>query len=230
MMSRFLVINAAVFIALPVFAQSVLELPLDADNCAIHTALSPETSGQCQKTRQGIGRGIVLRIDAALNQADPVTPPNTGSFQPLRPIAPTIRVAAATPEKPRTTHSGISRAAAPSGDGYFIQFAFDSAVLEPRFKGHLDQLSQVLKVKAMADNCLKIIGHTDTVGSAAYNLRLSGRRAKAVADYLLVEGQIPANRLSTKAEGENRPLPDVDGTDALNRRVEFTTKKGVNGC
>ena len=213
--------------------QSRLELPLDADNCAIHNALSPETSGSCWGNVNGPTRGIVLRIDDALTGTGVSQP--AGSVQSLlqRPIAPTVRVALAAPEriiKNGASPRPASHAAAESKDGYFVQFAFDSSLLEPRFKEHLNRLSEVLTVQAMATSCIKIIGHTDTVGEAGYNLRLSNRRAQSVASYLKESRSIPPRRISIEAAGELRPLPDIRGDSALNRRVEFATKESPDGC
>ncbi|MCP5088916.1 MAG: OmpA family protein [Rhodobacteraceae bacterium] len=211
--------------------QSVVELPLDADNCAIHHALSPQTSGTCGFYANGRARGIVLRIDDALKSAGNSQASNDSTSQ--QPIAPTVRVAAASPARPTRTDATSQhnhRGAAKSENGYFVQFAFDSAKLEPQFQEHLNRLSDVLKVQAMATACLKVIGHTDTVGDAGYNLKLSEQRAKTVVAYLQKNKEIPASRVSTEAAGETRPLPDIKGDDALNRRVEFATKESLDGC
>ncbi len=220
-------------VAMPAFGQSSIELPLNADNCAIHLALSPETSGNCLVIANGVGRGIVLKLNDALE--DTTTLPLAGSVQSIlqRPIAPTVRIAAAPPNtavRNDVSPSKGSRAAAESKDGYFVQFAFDSASLEPQFQAHLNRLSDVLKVQAMATSCIKIIGHTDTVGDANYNLKLSDSRANSVARYLKQKRGIPSSRIETEAAGETRPLSDVKGDDSLNRRVEFATKEAVDGC
>ncbi|MCP5074760.1 MAG: OmpA family protein [Rhodobacteraceae bacterium] len=213
-------------------AQSNLELPVDADNCAIHHALSPETSGDCGIRSNGLSRGIVLRIDDALKSSS-TGQTTSGTVTPQQPIAPTVRVAAASPlitTRTDTTSPRSNRGAAKSEDGYFVHFAFDSAQLESQFQAHLDRLSDVLKVQAMASACLKIVGHTDTVGDATYNLKLSERRAQTVAAYLTGTKGIPADRVATEAAGETRPLPEVMGDDARNRRVEFATKESLEGC
>jgi outer membrane protein OmpA-like peptidoglycan-associated protein len=215
------------------FAQQTIALPLDADNCAIHLALSPETSGKCLNRKMGLGRGIVLRIDDVIKNNATLSRPITLTSKQQQPIAPTIQVAsAATGAVPQVqaSPSRRSRAAAKPGNGYFVHFAFDSAKLEPEFKEHLNRLSDVLKVQAMSTTCLKIIGHTDTVGGKVYNKRLSQKRAKTVATYLKVQRNIPSSRLMIEAAGEDRPLPNIKGDDALNRRVEFVTKESTSGC
>ncbi len=94
----------------------------------------------------------------------------------------------------------------------------------------MDRLSEVLKVAPLAQTCLKVIGHTDVVGSDAYNVGLSDRRAKSVASYLTGKRGIPGGRISLEAAGEKRPLPNIAGDHALNRRVEFATRESAEGC
>jgi len=221
-------------------AQSLLQLPLDADNCAIHQALSPETATSCNPEHLGPARGIVLRIDKAVKSKKPQVPRNlalseagisaTGLTAPQ--TAPQSRVQAAAPKpkrKPGEQPASFRGAAEPPG-GYFIQFAFDYADLEGKFLAHLDRLSEVLSVASMARTCVKIIGHTDTVGSIDYNQGLSEQRALTVAKYLMERGNLPAQRLALEAAGETRPLPNVPGNDPLNRRVEFATKQANGQC
>jgi OOP family OmpA-OmpF porin len=65
------------------------------------------------------------------------------------------------------------------------------------------------------------VGHTDWVGSDAYNQRLSVRRAEAVKAYMVSKG-VPANRIYTEGKGEKQPIADNKTNDgrAKNRRVE----------
>lgn len=77
---------------------------------------------------------------------------------------------------------------------------------------------------------VKIVGHTDSKGSDAYNMRLGQRRADTVASFL-VSRSIPAGKLKTSSMGESQPVaPNTlpNGKDnpegrAQNRRVEITT-------
>lgn len=230
-----IILACATFIgfSVPGNAQQTIELPLNADNCAIHLALSPETGGKCRNRKNGLTRGIVLRIDDVVKNNTSTSIPIALMPKQKRPIAPTLRVAsAATSVAPqfKASSSHRSRAAAKTGNGYYVHFAFDSANLEPEFQKHLDRLSDVLKIQAMSTSCLKIIGHTDTVGDAKYNKKLSQRRAKTVASYLQNKKNIASNRLMIEAAGETHPLPDIRGDDALNRRVEFVTKESASGC
>ncbi len=69
---------------------------------------------------------------------------------------------------------------------------------------------------------IKVIGHTDSKGSDAYNQALSERRASSVAAYLLSQGLAP-NKLTSEGRGESEPVADnaSDEGRAENRRVEL---------
>jgi outer membrane protein OmpA-like peptidoglycan-associated protein len=101
-----------------------------------------------------------------------------------------------------------------------ITFEVNSAELNSSSYEELDRL-----VKLMNDNPklkIEIAAHTDNVGSDAYNLRLSKRRAKSVSDYLL-EKNINPDRLISQGYGKSKPLVpnDTEENKALNRRVEI---------
>ena len=75
-----------------------------------------------------------------------------------------------------------------------------------------------------------VVGHTDSVGSEAYNQRLSEQRAQSVVDYLVSTG-VPRERLRAEGRGEMEPR-DSNATEAgrqLNRRVELFVKPIVEG-
>ena len=70
-----------------------------------------------------------------------------------------------------------------------------------------------------------VVGHADTSGSAAYNVRLSERRSKAVADALVAAG-VQQTALSVDWRGESQPaVPTPDGTkEPLNRRTTINVQ------
>lgn len=75
---------------------------------------------------------------------------------------------------------------------------------------------------------VSILGHTDSVGSDAYNQKLSSRRAQAVANYLQTLG-LSENRITWKGYGGNKPITTNDNETGRrqNRRVEFVISKKV---
>ena len=99
-----------------------------------------------------------------------------------------------------------------------ILFDFDSAELRPE---SIDELERVVKFMGDVPFATVLIeGHTDSIGSDAYNMGLSDRRAKAVFDYLSSRGVNPA-RMSSVGYGETRPIADnaTEEGRQQNRRV-----------
>lgn len=101
-----------------------------------------------------------------------------------------------------------------------IFFGFNSDSLEPASRGELDRLAALLEENPSLR--VSIQGHTDSVGTAAYNLTLSRARAAAVVDYLVGRG-IAAERLKAEGFGATRPVADNSSEEgrALNRRTEM---------
>ena len=82
-------------------------------------------------------------------------------------------------------------------------FDFDKAVLRPEGRAMLDDLTRLLQ--GANYEVILAIGHTDRIGSAAYNQKLSVRRAEAVKKYLTEKG-IPPNRVYSDGKGKTQPL------------------------
>jgi len=106
----------------------------------------------------------------------------------------------------------------PSG----VNFAHDSATVEPRFRQTLDQVASVLSDPQNNRTYIDVYGHTDSTGADAYNQGLSERRAAAVALYLESRG-VQAARVATRGFGETQPIASNETEDgrAQNRRVEI---------
>ena len=99
-------------------------------------------------------------------------------------------------------------------------FDFDKATLKPEGKSKLDQLTTQLG--GINLEVIIAVGHTDSVGTDAYNQKLSVRRADAVKAYLVSKG-VESNRVYTEGKGEKQPVADNKTAEgrAKNRRVEI---------
>ncbi len=102
-----------------------------------------------------------------------------------------------------------------------IFFEFDKSALLPESKAELEKLVHILNDYPYLH--IEISGHTDNVGSAEYNQKLSEARAKSVVDYLLQE-KVDSGRLSHRGFGSSQPMDTNETEDgrATNRRVQFT--------
>ena len=102
-----------------------------------------------------------------------------------------------------------------------FNFEFNSSAVNQKTARYLDDLA-----KALNDNPelqVKLVGHTDNIGSEKFNLKLSQYRAQTMKDYLVSKG-VDASRISTEGKGMKEPLNDnsTEEKRALNRRVELT--------
>ncbi|MEL1263624.1 OmpA family protein [Pseudoxanthomonas putridarboris] len=102
-----------------------------------------------------------------------------------------------------------------------ILFDFGKATLRADGTPQLDELGRILLSPSLAGRRIGIHGHTDAVGSAEANLRLSRQRAEAVRDYLVRQFQLPASRLDVQGHGEARLKRPESPEDEANRRVEI---------
>jgi outer membrane protein OmpA-like peptidoglycan-associated protein len=102
-----------------------------------------------------------------------------------------------------------------------VNFDFDKADIRADARPVLDEAARTLTRAGTVS--VAVAGHTDSVGSDAYNQNLSIRRANAVADYLATRG-VSRNRMRIDGYGESRPVAsnDTDDGRAQNRRVELS--------
>jgi outer membrane protein OmpA-like peptidoglycan-associated protein len=101
-----------------------------------------------------------------------------------------------------------------------VLFDFDKSDLTAAARSQLDELTAKLSHANVAS--IRVVGHTDSVGTEAYNQGLSERRAGSVVEYLLTQGVAPA-KITSEGKGESQPVADneTDEGRAQNRRVEL---------
>lgn len=101
-----------------------------------------------------------------------------------------------------------------------LKFEFDKADLRPEDRELLSRIAGIIMTSH--DYTVSVNGHTDDVGSAEYNQKLSERRAEAVRDYLIKAGLAP-EILSVQGHGKSLPLVrgSSEAARAKNRRVEL---------
>lgn len=147
--------------------------------------------------------GAIVRAAAA--------PAPAPAAAPVAPRAAPAPAPAPAPQPPAATK--VTYAA----DAFFD---FDKSVLKPEGRAKLDDL--VDKIKGINLEVIIAVGHTDAVGSDAYNQKLSVRRSEAVKAYLVSKG-IEKNRVYTEGKGEKQPVADNKTAEgrAKNRRVEI---------
>ncbi len=105
-----------------------------------------------------------------------------------------------------------------------VLFPFDSSELTADARTALQGLLPRLQAADVIS--IKVMGHTDSMGSDAYNQALSERRAASVVRFLTAAG-VPANKLSSEGYGESQPVADnaTDAGRAQNRRVELQLQR-----
>jgi OOP family OmpA-OmpF porin len=161
--------------------------------------------GLCWRTGYYTPADAVPGCDAPIVKPEPPAPPPA----PVAPVVPPPP----PPAPPAPTSEKVTFAA----DAFFD---FDKSTLKPEGKAKLDDLTS--KLKGMNLEVIIAVGHTDSVGTDAYNQKLSIRRAEAVKAYLTSAG-IDANRVYTEGKGEKQPVADNKTAEgrAKNRRVEI---------
>ncbi len=101
-----------------------------------------------------------------------------------------------------------------------VKFDFDKAVVKEESQGDIKSLADFMSQYPQTTTVVE--GHTDSVGTDAYNQGLSERRANAVRDVLVDQYGVGSDRVSSVGYGESRPVADNATAEgrAINRRVE----------
>jgi OOP family OmpA-OmpF porin len=136
---------------------------------------------------------------------------------PPPPPPPPAAKPAPAPAKPKPAPKPVAEKVTLAAD---VLFDFDKSVLKPEGKNKLDDLAG--KIRGINLEVVIAIGHTDSIGSDAYNQKLSVRRAESVKAYLVSKGVEP-NRIYTEGKGEKQPVATNKTRDGRqkNRRVEI---------
>jgi OmpA-OmpF porin, OOP family len=138
----------------------------------------------------------------------------------------TIVEEAAMEQKVEFTAAELARLLNENGSVALHNILFDTgkATLKAESAAALAPVGELLKSEPQLK--LEIQGHTDNVGVAAQNLKLSQDRAAAVKGYLVQTLGVPADRMTTSGFGDSRPVADnkTDHGRAQNRRVELVKK------
>ena len=124
------------------------------------------------------------------------------------------------PTPPPTVPPHVEAKQAPAATSYLVFFDFNKYNLTTDAMKIVDNAAMAAKAGNVTR--LDVTGHTDTVGSDAYNLKLSKRRAESVKAELVHQG-VPANEIDVHADGKHDPLVPTGNNvrEAQNRRVEI---------
>ncbi|MBS1959465.1 MAG: OmpA family protein [Bdellovibrionales bacterium] len=167
----------------------------------------------------GLGLRVIAGIRVTLYEEK--TPPPRPVYTPA-PIATPAPTLAPTPEPAQvvvyhSTHVEVLRE---------VTFEHASAKLTPDGKAILNQVAKVLEENKRHFTKIMVDGHTNRLGTDAYNMKLSLARAKSVKTYLISRGT-PANALEARGYGYRKPKLPYSDPKAMeaNRRVEFIVVK-----
>ena len=138
-------------------------------------------------------------------------------------VVDTVRVKGVTNKMVDGTADDMSKQLASTGSVnlYGIYFDTDKTDIKPESKGTLDEVGKLMSGDASLK--LKVVGHTDNVGSADHNNDLSLRRAQSVVQALTTTYSVDSSRLTPSGAGSTQPVAsnDTDDGRAKNRRVEL---------
>jgi OOP family OmpA-OmpF porin len=139
--------------------------------------------------------------------------------EPAKPAAPAAPPPAAAPA-PKPAPASVKQTIVIQADALFD---FDKSVVRPDGKKNIDEA--LGKLKGVDVEMVIATGHTDNIGTDAYNQKLSERRAAAVKEYLVSKG-IPASKITTIGKGESQPVATNKTKEGRqkNRRVDIEFK------
>jgi OmpA-OmpF porin, OOP family len=104
-----------------------------------------------------------------------------------------------------------------------VKFELNSTTLSPEAKELVKNLAAAVNSEQLKKYKFRLEGHTDSTGSADYNLALSKRRAESVKSYMVQSFGVPSSRLEAVGYGLQRPLDPANPASGVNRRVQVMT-------
>ncbi len=219
-LNKVAVLFASVALAAPIaaFAQAK---SIDNWRASDGTVWKNGTNELCWRDAGWTPATAAENCDGAIKPPPPPAPAPPPVVAPPPPppavVAPPVPVAKpATPPAPPPPPAPVSEKVTFAADAFFDT---GKAVLKPEAQAKLADL--VDKTKGVNLEVIIAVGHTDTVGSAALNQKLSIARAEAVKKYLTGKG-VETNRVYTEGKGFSQPVADNKTSEgrAKNRRVE----------
>ncbi|MGZ5032523.1 MAG: OmpA family protein [Usitatibacter sp.] len=178
-----------------------------------------DSSGAAVK--DGSGACVVTSGQVLPECAGVKTAPAPSPAAPARPAAPAAPAAPTAPAPAaRPAPSSVRAAVVIQADALFD---FDKSVVRPDGKKSIDEA--LAKLRGVDLEMVIATGHTDSIGTDAYNQKLSERRAAAVKDYLVSKG-IPGSKITTIGKGESQPVATNKTAEGRqkNRRVDIEFK------
>ena len=186
---------------------------------AAYAGVTPNaTDSQGLPVRDGQGACVqssgIEHPDCVAKKAEPAKP-----AAPAAPPAPVVPPPAAQPAAPAAP-SSVKQSITIQAEALFD---FDKSVLKPAGKKSIDDA--VAKMQRVDVEMVIATGHTDSIGTDAYNQRLSERRATSVKEYMVSKG-IPSAKITTLGKGETQPVATNKTKEgrAKNRRVDIEFK------
>lgn len=161
----------------------------------------------------------VCVLSSGINHPDCMPKAAPAPAAPAKPAAPAAPAPAATPA-PKPAPASVKQAVVIQADALFD---FDKSVVRPDGKKRIDEA--LAKLQGVDVEMVIATGHTDSVGTDAYNQKLSERRAAAVKEYLVSKG-VPASKITTIGKGESQPVATNKTAEGRqkNRRVDIEFK------
>ena len=195
--------------------------------CAMALAAGSAFANVTPNLQDGSGRAVKDGSGACVVTQGAVLPECAGpKAAPAAPAAPAEPAKPATPapakpaEPSKPAPSSVRQSVVIQADALFD---FDKSVVRPDGKKSIDEA--LAKIKGVDLEMVIATGHTDSIGTDAYNQKLSERRAAAVKEYLVSKG-IPASKITTIGKGESQPVATNKTAEGRqkNRRVDIEFK------